>query len=843
MASSPSLSPLARRPLLSAGLCLIAGILLHPILPPAPVAWLTISAICLPIALLLARIPAVSTAALALAILSLGVAAAHLQRFHFPADHIATFTADDPKLAEIELRIDQPPRTLAGTPGPFARYAPDRQITAGVVTRIRTAAGWQSASGRVLLHLGQVDSRLAYDQTITALGRLSRPAPPANPGEFDWATYYRGQRVLASLSVERPQSIRVVAPPAWSPLHDLRQSARNLLDKGFGPDRSLDHALLRALLVGDPDPQLRDVQDDFQRTGTSHHLSISGLHVAVLGGFVYLLCRLARVTPRRSAVVMMAFVLLYGLIALPSPPVLRSIVLCQTFGLAMLLRRSVDGVQLLAFTLITLLIANPLDLYNPGFQLSFGTVLGLMILAGPFAGSMNRISEDDRVLMSFGIQPSRAGKVRRYLRAEGAKILAAAVVAWLVSAPLIIGHFDQLNPWAIPASILLAPIVFTAMIAGLLKVVLTLLLPWLAPAWAAAAAWPVAAMRSFVGWMATWPGSDVALPALPILVVLLFYALLALPLIPTARPALRRAFKSGAVAAGLMVLLLPLLLGFAPRHGPELRLTLLSVGAGQCCVVELPEGQTLLIDAGSSTIADVHRRILRPFLRHRGLTTIDAAMISHANLDHFSALPALADGPGVSRALLTPQFHLHAKRNPAARFALSALEAHRVRIESLSAGQTLALDDLTTLQVLWPPSDLPDHSATEVAKPRGGLADPNNTSQVLKLTCRGKSILFTGDVQSPAILTLLATHPAALRADILIAPHHGSAEPAATAALLDAVRPTLILASNDNTLTGKQRSFDALVAERQIPFQRTHTTGAITLTITKGGAIETKTFK
>src|SRR5206468_11136076 len=150
---------------------------------------------------------------------------------------------------------------------------------------------------------------------------LSQPAPAMNPGQFDWQWYYREQRILVSIDAPNPANVRILAQGRFAPINWLRERARAALAAGFTERQAIDHALLRALLLGDGDPQLRDIQEDFQRTGTSHHLSISGMHVAVLGGFVFMVCRLLRLRPRWSALVMMIFVLLYGLVALPAPPV------------------------------------------------------------------------------------------------------------------------------------------------------------------------------------------------------------------------------------------------------------------------------------------------------------------------------------------------------------------------------------------------------------------------------------------------------------------------------------------------------------------------------------------
>jgi competence protein ComEC len=136
----------------------------------------------------------------------------------------------------------------------------------------------------------------------------------------------------------------------------------------------------------------------------------------------------------------------------------------------------------------------------------------------------------------------------------------------------------------------------------------------------------------------------------------------------------------------------------------------------------------------------------------------------------------------------------------------------------------IQLDDDTAIQVLWPPPAM--------------KLTPNDSSLVLRLTHKGRSVLFTGDIQNVPLLALLAD-PAALKADVLIAPHHGSSEPA-TKRFLDAVAPSQVVSSNDSTYSQKQRRFDALLGTR--PHHRTDRAGAVTLTISAAG-IDVATFK
>jgi competence protein ComEC len=808
-----------------AGLFML-GIAAHRSAPMPIYAWLIIAACCACAAMLLHHRERVCELLLGVAIVACGVAAGQTAHGRYPAHDIATLAGDEPRLADVEMRLLHPPR-LVTHPMETGRPLPPKQVTSAEVVRVRTWRGWEPASGQMLVQVLEPHPELAVGQTVRALGMLQRPAPAMNPGQFDWASYYREQRILSSIQIAQAENLAILASPGAGPLQWLREQVRCLLATGFSADQALDHALLRALLLGDNDPDLRDVQDDFRRTGTSHHLSISGMHVAVLGGFVFLLCRVMLVPPRAALVTMMVFVIVYGLVALPSPPVVRSVLLCLAIGIGRIGRRSVDAIQLLALSVLAMLIYHPLDLFSPGFQLSFGTVLGLMVFTTPLAEWLAGPADPDLLALARGGHTSRWQMLVWRTDRTLMTAVAAGIVAWTVSMPLIATHFEQMNPWAIVAGLALAPVVLAALVCGLLKVVLTLLWPSLAGAWATMAAGPIAAMRNTVDALASVPGSDVPLPAPPWWLLLIYYALLALPLVRFASPTLRWLSRGAPLVACASILLLPFhtTLVRAQRGSGELRITFLAVGAGQCAVLEPPSGRIMLIDAGSTSLGDTQMKCLGPYLRHRGITDIDTIVLTHANYDHFSSAGELARAYDVREVLVSPHFAVHAQANPPAQALLRELDVLNRPPRVVAPGQAIPLGRDSALTVLWPPDD--------------PSLDSNNASLVLRITHGSRRILVTGDMQDHALRALLDRGDAVqLRADVLLAPHHGGAEPS-TAEFVSTVDPPYIIASDDRTQTARQRQFDQLAAGRNL--YRTHQWGAITVTIGDDGAIRLDT--
>ncbi len=812
-----------RHPALLAMIGLMAGVACHDALKPLPLAWAIAAIACITLGSLLRARAWLGTISLLLALCFTGVTLAQVQAYFYPTDHIAHYATDATRLAQIEFIVDEPPRVLVNAFGQY-RALPPKQVTLGRVTQVRTWAGWKPASGQMLIQIGQPHPRLAAGQTVRALGLLQRPGPAMNPGQFDWANYYRDKRILASLQILQTSNMQILTDARPTLLTQLRERTHQLLAAGTPAERSLDHALLRALLLGDTDPELRDVQEQFKRTGTSHHLSISGMHIAVLSFVILIVCRLVRLSPRVSTVIVLGFVVLYGSIALPSPPVMRSVLLCLAIGFGFLLRRSINPIQLLCVAVIAMLIYQPLDLFNAGFQLSFGTVLGLMVFASRMLDTLVRLRRDPADPIDSN--PPPFFKAVRWSDRWLTAAFAAGLVAWFISMPLIAIHFEQLNPWAIPAGIVLAPVVALSLIAGMLKVLLTLAFPGGAAWWASMALAPTSWMRHLVGYLALLPGSDVPLPAPPMWLVAAWYVSLAILFWPTAMPKWKLALKALPWLACVTVLFLPLATGRATEIAPSgsLKLSLLAIGAGQTAVIQTPSRRTFLIDAGSMAQTDLVRKCIGPFLRTAGQREIDSIFLTHGDYDHISGVADVVSAYDVHDTFIGPRFRYHATGNAPAEAMLRALDQSDRPPRLLKRGDSIPVGRDVRVDVLWPPKQ--------------SALSSNDDALVMRVTFAGVTILFPGDIQDDAEKALLAD-PAQLKADVLIAPHHGSSE-ATTAAFVDAVNPRFILSSNDRTLTGKQKRFDQLVGNR--PLYRTNRCGAITVTVDPDGKIDLNTF-
>jgi competence protein ComEC len=402
----------------------------------------------------------------------------------------------------------------------------------------------------------------------------------------------------------------------------------------------------------------------------------------------------------------------------------------------------------------------------------------------------------------------------------------ASAIIWVWVLPLIAYYFQQISPWAVPGGVLLLPLTVVALLAGAGKIILTLLCPWFAGAWAAAALFPAVLLRNAVARLALLPAAGMAMPPPAWWTFIFYYALLLLPLIPWRRSGIRWVARLAWIPACCALLALPsstLAQTILPGMTGGLRVTFLSVGSGQTALFRVNRGENFFIDCGSSTDSDLYTRVIHPFLLHEGVRRIDGLVLSTPDYDHISAAAEIIRSYAPTAVHVTPFFRTRAAA-VTSQTLLNLLDTRGPPPTLLAAGDRLSVGPGATLQVLWPP--------------RGGTMSAANSGMVLKLAFAGRSILFPADIETAPQLALL-THPDLLKADVLVGPRRGSAENC-TPAFLRAVNPRWIICSNDPALNKKQLLFDQIAQPR--PVYRTDSRGAIDLTIRADGTMDISTF-
>jgi competence protein ComEC len=555
------------------------------------------------------------------------------------------------------------------------------------------------------------------------LVKLKRPYGMANPGGFDYQSWLIQQQ-LGGVGYVRPSSDnQMVAEQHWH-IDRLRWQIAAAIDRH---SESLSHsALLKALLIGDKRAVTSEQWAMFAATGTSHLMVISGLHVGLISALVYTVCRvLVLLLCRRCAaerwagLAALVAALAYALAAGFSLPTQRALVMIAVVMLVLLFRRHIAPLNGLAAAMLACLIIDPLAPVSASFWLSFTAVACL------FYGAIGRFA---------------AGRQRwRWVSAQY-----LVFVGLLPVLAIAMGRISLLSPLAnmllVPLySLIIIPLNF---VAGLLY---SISADWAVRLW-----WLLDQLLLYSLGYLHWLERQGS----PLLLVVEQHSLLvkALAVLAVGIMLLPRGMPQRAIG---LLLLLPLLVSRPSTLATgDLELTVLDVGQGLSIAVQTRH-HVLVYDVGASHGPNfaVASAVLLPYLHSRGISRIDKLVISHGDNDHAGSWQQLPEAITVKQLLYGEPL--------AARDKLERLPCE--------AGQQWWWDGVQ-FEFLHP-----QMAVEAVAGSAAGSVSANNRSCVLMISSGKQRFLLPGDIERSVELQLVKHNAAALAANVIIAPHHGSA--------------------------------------------------------------------
>jgi competence protein ComEC len=681
--------------------------------------------------------------------------------------------------------------------------------------RARTASGWRPVSGRLAVTAGQPP---AYGQRLVVSGLPRAPRPRSNPGGFDARAYWRSRRVFATLSL-RERGWRALGPPGGAEPPGWAMRLRHRL--GDANRRSLSPLggyLANSMILGDATPAGTPDRDGLERafrdSGTMHLLVVSGTQVSLVLLPIFWVCRRHLWLRRGAALLAIPACIGYALVTGGEPSIVRAAVTGAVLALALSCWRDPDFLNLWGFAGLCLLAIEPLSLHNVGCLLSFAAVWGVARLGPVIDELLRRLAPLAR--RDTAGRRNAGWRGFAWLLRWTTLIIAASVGAYLATAPLLAGWFQTGTPIGLVANIPAVPIAALLLAAS-----------WFHAAWALVAIpppWLAGSVDSLAGslvrcveWFAAVPRGHGHVFPPPALVAGATWLILVLAAAWGPRRLAAALVGTGAAAALLLC-------GERWPAAPpgRLEVTFLDVGQGDCTVIRLPHGQTVLIDGGGQPQSryDVGETVVAPALRALRIPRLDLVVATHPHDDHIGGLPAVVEQFPISRFWDSGQ----AAGSPTQRRLLLALKRRSVPFRVVQSGERLDLGG-ATLAVLGP------------ARPRlaGTRSDLNSNSVVLRLGVGGRHILLPGDAEEPSEARLLAAG-LDLRAEVLKLGHHGS-DHSTSAAWLRAVRPRVAIAccGVDNRFGHPGQQTLARLGAAGVRVYRTDRDGAITLAFEPAG--------
>ncbi len=701
---------------------------------------------------------------------------------------------------------------------------------------------------------------------VEALVRARPPHNFGNPGAFDFRAHLARQGIALTGSLRDIELLRKLGEPPPSLSERLARVRGRLLEKldAVFAGSPNDVAVLRAMLLGDRNFIDHQRAEAFQKSAAYHVLVIAGLHVAALAAFLLWAGRRLRLSMLFTTLLTLVVLAGYVAVVEDRPPILRAALMAAIVLCARLLFRRVELLNTAALAALIILAARPSALGDPSFQLSFLAIGTIGALAVPWLDhsseryrralehltDVTRDAAHDPRAVQFRLDAraatnwladrlpaplaSRAATFVTLPCAAGLRlwqlvVLSAAIQLGML--PLLALYFHRVSlsgPLAnVPAVLLtglIVPLGFVALCASLL--------------WSAAGATLakilgalIVALDASVEWFAHWHWSSYRIPGPPRPLLVAFFAVM-IAMAIAARAQRRR--RQWLVALPLAALAWAIAVyPFAPalRQG-QLELAVLDVGQGDSILAALPDGHTMLVDAGGTsgfrrvagmrTGLDVGEEVVSPYLWNRGLKTLDVVALTHAHQDHLGGLDAVLKNfrvreLWVGRDVASPAYQALVELARARGISL----VHRIR------GQDFHWDGVTG-RVLWPDSD----AEVENAK--------NNDSLVLRLQYGRVALLLPGDIEVPVERKLAGGD--ALASEFLKVAHHGS-KTSTSEAFLASVAPRFAAVSVGENNPFGQPSADVLERLRSagVRVLRTDRDGTITVS-TNGQTLQVRSF-
>jgi competence protein ComEC len=676
------------------------------------------------------------------------------------------------------------------------------------VSSVRVEETWIAARGRVLVTTrGGLETEFVQGRRVEIEGVLRRPRGAVTEAGFDHGRMRARQGIYFELDVASGGSWSLVESShaqgglLWATL--FRDWSRQVLSQGL-PEEDDSLRLMWAMVLGLRAEMADEVAESFRNSGTMHVFAISGLHIGMIAGILVSLCRVLRVPRAACFFLVVPFLWFYVAVTGWQSSAVRATVMMSIVVVGWSLHRPVDLLNSLAGAALVILLWDPQQLFQAGFQLSFSVVLSIGLLLPPCIALRDRLLRHDPLL------PEELRSLpRRWLDGPFRYLLtslAISVAAWLGSIPWMAWYFQIFTPVTLGANLLMVPLAGGVIASSLASLAFGAWLPQLSHLFNHSAWFWMTLMAHCSEGAAALPGAWVRVPPPPWYVLVLYYPMLA-------AIATSWLFHRGRLAvAGLAVLIVVGACLMEARAGRDaVRLTVLSLRGGDSLFFDAP-GKTndMLIDTGDAAAV---RHTVLPFLLSSRVGEVPFLLLTHGDVRHVGGALMLLEEFCVERVVTS---HLRF-RSPYYRDIARHLETVPDQWQRVGRG-----DRVGAWEVLHP-----------AVEDRFSKADDG--AVVLRGTFHGTRVLLCSDLGRLGQRTL-AERERDLGADLVMAGMPAVDEPLEDL-FLEAIQPVLMVISSGES-PATERPTNRLrerLEQHGVPVWFTGDHGAITLVLHPGG--------
>ncbi len=669
---------------------------------------------------------------------------------------------------------------------------------------------------------------LKYGDKIEFVGNLTTPSTSRNPGQFDYKCYLKRQnpRVEAIASLVSLNNIKILSEGHGSFFYTFVYRLKNKLNKVIEKQVKKESVpLVSSILLGDREKVPETLMDGFLKTGTIHFLAISGLHVGILVVTLHCLLRLIRLNTRYLAIIIILIVFFYAAITGMKAPIIRAGIMVAMYYGAFIINRRWDLPNSIAAAVFIILLINPSDLFNVGFQLSVLAVLGIIYTSNRLE---NFFWKSSLLVEKLQAKEERS-EIWLQFKVYCRKTFCVSLSAWLAVMPLIAYYFHIVTPLNVFLNIIIFPLVWLILVGGFIVLIIGLIFPILATPFA----WLVSYSGITLGNMVILFSNNFQTffyTSTPLWIWIVIYYLIVMFFILRERFKIKLAHTIIATLAILNIFVFSCLTG---RGQDCLKLTCFDVRHGASFFIQFPNGKNMLYDSGTRGNYDVGKFIVAPFLWQQGIKTIDTVIISHKDDDHCNGIPSIINRFNVGNVFVN-KFFLQTENKVD---LIRMVTEEKIKTGLLASGLEIKGYGSAKVSVLNPPDK-------DTLRNKGVFIEnisTNDSSSVLLIDYLGYRILLCADIGERGIEMLLPGNCSSdvdVSADIMQVPHHGGFI-MNTGDLVKSVNPGHAI------INGLAKDISPSTIDdykkHGVNLHKTHENGAISFTINREG-IKESTF-
>ena len=632
----------------------------------------------------------------------------------------------------------------------------------------------------------------------------------SNPGQFDLGQWYHSQGIMGEFRkgklMEKTEEYSVL----WERLWQLREKSKDLLQKSLGEEKG---AVIAAMVLGEKDDLTEETKELYQRNGISHILAISGLHLMLLGMGVFRSIKLVFPKGKAAEFLSCLFMIFYCIFAGGSISSIRATIMFVMTLLAKSLGRTYDSLTALAAAALLQLLHNPYVLENSGFLLSFFAVLGVTCVAPVLQQLFER---EGKLWSSLWVSTS----------------------ASITTLPILLTNYGVFCWYGIFLNLLILPPMSLLLAGGILLLPLSFLIS------AGTSFKPLILLHGLLSqslkvilwfyefccrifeqlpFQEGYPGSP------SVFRIILYYLFLIFLILSVKYPP---SFLKTIPDFWKKITLLFLLLFLSLQIPGGCEITMLDVGQGDGFVIKNSNGNVYMIDGGSSSVSQIGKYRMLPFLKNKGYHRIRGIFLSHLDKDHYNGVLELLEKMKEERlqienVIISPRAGEGEEKEKLQQLLLLAKE-NGVTVLRMRVGE------------VWKDKELEFHCLA----PEEELEESNAASMVLEVAYGEFQMLFTGDVEGKGeenLIKILENRKQSY--EILKVAHHGSAGSTSESFLRQSdPKVSLISCGKNNTYGHPAESVLKRLNERGSMIFDTRTAGAVTIRPTKSGSFKLECF-